>query len=287
MKIEKMGSTKRRDQIDTLRTIIWYSYIEMNFANSTNYKIEKVIEPESFRKSEAGNYFHSNKWTKYKVGKHTPGNKLISKANQHVKGTAKIINHIVWEAIRGHKSLKWFMEEGVYQLSWDVQRIIFKSVNDQNELISVLHVRKDLRRLERLASMDALAALIIFLRIADDQNQRKIALSIGHSIYRILLVMCVFLPLAKFRYELVYLIYLYVFPLCQSEMKKFDRNDVDKFYDNSCKLNYILLEAEDENIIDLESEGMGISKKMYTNFLFDILDGKRGLEMIREFSPSL
>ncbi|MBC6819962.1 hypothetical protein CKK01_21245, partial [Acinetobacter baumannii] len=157
--------------------------------------IEKLIEPESFRKSEAGNYFHSNKWTKYKIGKHTPGNKLINKANQHVKGTAKIINHIVWEAIRGRKSLKWFMEDGVNQLSWDVQRIIFKTINDQNELISVLHIRKDLRRLERLANLDALAALIFFLRIADDQNQRKIALSIGHSIYRILLVMCVFLPL--------------------------------------------------------------------------------------------
>lgn len=280
----KIESTKRRDQIDTLRTTIWYSYIEMNFTNSTNYKIEKLIEPESFRKSEAGNYFHSNKWTKYKIGKHTPGNKLINKANQHVKGTAKIINHIVWEAIRGRKSLKWFMEDGVHQLSWDVQRIIFKSVNDQNELISVLHIIKDLRRLERLASMDALAALIIFLRIADDQNQRNIALSIGHSIYRILLVMCVFLPLAKFRYELAFLIYLYVFPLCQSEMKKFDSNDVDEFFDRSSNLNYILLEAEDENIIDLERKG--ITKKMYTTFLFDILDGKRGLEKIREFSPS-
>ncbi|HAV6220247.1 TPA: hypothetical protein PPD39_000727 [Acinetobacter baumannii] len=284
MQIEKIESTKRRDQIDTLRTTIWYSYIEMNFTNSTNYKIEKLIEPESFRKSEAGNYFHSNKWTKYKIGKHTPGNKLINKANQHVKGTAKIINHIVWEAIRGRKSLKWFMEDGVNQLSWDVQRIIFKTINDQNELISVLHIRKDLRRLERLANLDALAALIFFLRIADDQNQRKIALSIGHSIYRILLVMCVFLPLAKFRYELAFLIYLYVFPLCQSEMKKNNCNDVNEFYDNSTKLNYILLEAEDENIIDLERKG--ITKKMYTNFLFDILDGKRGLKLIKEFSPS-
>lgn len=284
MQIEKIESTKRRDQIDTLRTTIWYSYIEMNFTNSTNYKIEKLIEPESFRKSEAGNYFHSNKWTKYKIGKHTPGNKLINKANQHVKGTAKIINHIVWEAIRGRKSLKWFMEDGVNQLSWDVQRIIFKTINDQNELISVLHIRKDLRRLERLANLDALAALIFFLRIADDQNQRKIALSIGHSIYRILLVMCVFLPLAKFRYELAFLIYLYVFSLCQSEMKKNNCNDVNEFYDNSTKLNYILLEAEDENIIDLERKG--ITKKMYTNFLFDILDGKRGLKLIKEFSPS-
>lgn len=158
------------------------------------------------------------------------------------------------------------------------------SCTEQNELISVLHIRKDLRRLERLANLDALAALIFFLRIADDQNQRKIALSIGHSIYRILLVMCVFLPLAKFRYELAFLIYLYVFPLCQSEMKKNNCNDVNEFYDNSTKLNYILLEAEDENIIDLERKG--ITKKMYTNFLFDILDGKRGLKLIKEFSPS-
>ncbi|MDV4284664.1 hypothetical protein [Acinetobacter baumannii] len=67
-------------------------------------------------------------------------------------------------------------------------------------------------------------------------------------------------------------------------MKKFDSNDVDEFFDRSSNLNYILLAAEDENIIDLERKE--ITKKMYTNFLFDILDGKRGLEMIREFSPS-
>lgn len=95
--------------------------------------------------------------------------------------------------------------------------------------------------------------------------------------------MCLFSPFIKFRYELAFLIYLYVFPLCQSEMKKFDSNDVDEFFDRTDKLNYIFLVAEDENIIDLEHKG--ITKKMYTNFLFDILDGKRGLKMIREFSP--
>ena len=131
--------------------------------------------------------------------------------------------------------------------------------------------------------MDALAALIIFLRIANEQNQREIALSIGRSIYRILLVMCVFLPLANFRYELGFIIYLYVFSNYLSKLRNFDSNDVDEFFDRSNKLNYILLVAEDEDIIDLK--GKGISKKAYTNFLFDIQDGKRGLEMIYEFSP--
>ncbi|EPF77530.1 hypothetical protein GCM10025882_15960 [Acinetobacter gyllenbergii] len=283
MQTKKRSRRLRRDWIDVIRTTIWYAYIETNFSNPTNYQIEKFFEPEAFVKD--GSYcFHRNKWTKYELGRHTPGIELICKVNQHVEGTARIINHVLWEAIRGRKPLSWLVEIGVNQLSWDVQRIIFKSVNDQKELISVLEIRKNLRRLERLANLDALAALIILLRIADDQNQRKIALSIGQSIYRILLVMCVFLPLANFRYGLAFLIYLYVFPLCQSEMKKFDSNDVEEFFDRSGNLNYILLVAEDENIIDLERKG--ITRKIYTNFLFDILDGKRGLKLIKEFSPS-
>ncbi|MDC4923552.1 hypothetical protein OHV99_17870 [Acinetobacter baumannii] len=283
MQTKKRSSRSRRDWIDVIRTAIWYAYIHTNFPEATNYQIEKIIEPEAFVKDKKY-YFHRNKWTKYELGRHTPEMELIRKVNQHVEGTARIINHVLWEAIRGRKPLNWFVESGVNQLSWDVQQIIFKSVNDQKKLIPVLQIRKDLRRLERLANLDALAALIIFLRMADDQNQTEIALSIGQSIYRILLVMCVFLPLAKFRYGLAFLIYLYVFPLCRSEMKNFDSNDVDEFFDRSSNLNYILLAAEDENIIDLERKG--VAQKMYTNFLFDILDGKRGLEMIREFSPS-
>lgn len=284
MQAKKIKTRMRRDWLDVIRTAIWYAYIEINFLNSTNREIAKFIEADAFGKSVEKDINNYMRWAKYRTGKHTPGKELISKANQHIEGTARIINHVLWEAIRGRKSLCWFVETGVNQLSWDVQRIIFKSMNDQKELISVLEIRKNLRRLERLANLDALAALIIFLRIADDQNQRKIALSIGQSIYRILLIMCVFLPLANFRYELAFLIYLYVFPLCQSEMKKFDSNDVDEFFDRSSNLNYILLAAEDENIIDLERKGL--TKKMYTNFLFDILDGKRGLKLIKEFSPS-
>lgn len=284
MKAKKIKTRIRRDWIDAFRTVIWYAYIKRKFLNSTNHEIAKFIEPDVFGKDESKDMNNYIRWAKYRRGIHTPGKELINQADQYVKGTARIINHVVWEVIRGRKPLKWFMEDGVNQLSWDVQSIIFKSVSGQNELISVLHIRKELTRIERLVNLDALAALIIFLRIANEQNQREIALSIGRSIYRILLVMCVFFPLANFRYELGFLIYLYVFSIYLNKIRNFDSNDVDEFFDRSHKLNYILLVAEDEDIIDLK--GKGISKKAYTNFLFDIQDGKRGLEMIYEFSPS-
>lgn len=284
MNAKKIKTRIRRDWIDAFRTVIWYTYIERHFFNSKNYEIAKLIEPEVFGIDEEKDINNQIRWAKYKRGIHTPGQELINKANGHVEGTANIINNVLWEAIRGRKSLKWFMSDGVNQLSWDVQRIIFKSVSGQNELISVLDITKGLRRIERLANLDALATLIIFFRIAVDQNQKEIALRIGRSIYRTLLVLCVFPPLANFSYGLAFLMYLYVFPLCQSEVRKFDSTDVDDFFDKFQKLNTILLAAEDRDIIDLK--GKGISKKMYTNFLFDVLEGKRSLEVIREFSPS-
>ena len=75
-----------------------------------------------------------------------------------------------------------------------------------------------------------------------------------------------------------------VFPLCLNQSKYFDSVDVDKFVYRLNLLNTILLKAEDNKIIDFE--GMQISKKIYTNFLFDILDSKYGFEMISEFIPS-
>ena len=112
MQTKKRSSQLRRDWIDVIRTTIWYSYIQAKFSNATSYQIEKIIEPEAFF-NDKKYLFHRNKWAKYKQGKHTPDTRLILKVNEHVPGTARVINHIVWEAIRGRRTLKWFMDDGV------------------------------------------------------------------------------------------------------------------------------------------------------------------------------
>lgn len=52
---------KRRDDIDAVRVALWYSYIRQNLPESSNYRIEKLIEPEAFGKNEYGDAYHNNK----------------------------------------------------------------------------------------------------------------------------------------------------------------------------------------------------------------------------------
>lgn len=284
MNAKKIKTRIRRDWIDALRTVVWYAYIETHFFNRTNYEIAKLIEPEVFGIDEDKDINNQIRWAKYRRGIHTPGQDLINKANMHVEGTANIINHVLWEAIRGRKSMKWFMNDGVSQLSWDVQKIIFKSVNGQKELISVFHITRNVRKLQRLASFDALAALIIFFRIAVDQNQKETASRVALSIYRISLVMCVYSPFPNFKYGLAFLLYLNVFSILPGKRRNFDSSDVDEFCERSFDLNAILLIAEDECFFDLKQKDN--RKKSYSNYLFDTLEGKHNFRMLFEFAPS-
>ncbi|WP_343597733.1 hypothetical protein [Acinetobacter sp.] len=238
---------KRRDDIDIVRVKLWYEEVRYRLSLKTSYQIEKAIEPMAFGKNEYGDPYHNNKWSGYAAGRHTPNKRLVELVEQQLRGTSEVLNNILWEAIRGHKGVDWLIKEGVRYLPWEVQRILYKYNKDglSNELFSFLYT-KELLRLERLAGLDSLAALIIFLRLADSKNYRTAAFDIGCSIYRVLLIVCTFPYYREHNAELLQLMKRYVFPLAHNGNRCVGVESEEGFTLEVKYLNNIFLELEHE-----------------------------------------
>ena len=196
----------------------------------------------------------------YRSGIQTPMPHLVAAAELHVPGSSTIINSVLWEVIRGKKKLDWMLKEGIKQLSWDVQNVLYKTNKSKNsrELVPTL-TRKNISRLIRLANLDSLAAQIIFLRIADNRNERTLALEIGQSIYQTLLIMCTYLPFcsSSFCAELIKLMQVYVFPLAHDGRKRIHIQCENQFFHEVRQLCNFRLAMEDRGRVGInEKDGV-------------------------------
>ena len=267
-----------RDDIDVVSVSIWSAYIKRKLSQSSLYQIEKVIEPAAFGKNQYGHVIHRNKWPRYRAGKHTPNQALIDAAELHAKGSANMINSVIWEAIRGRKELDWFVSEGIGQLSWEVKKVLYKSNKYQLSSELVLAVgQKELLRLERLAGLDALAAQIVLLRVADHKNERERALAIGKSIYRTFLIMCTAIPYLDFSPVLMSLFDSYVLPLAHDGSKRVHFESENSFLNKVKGLNDVFLTLEDKDLVR-------VGRKNVVRVLSDVLHAKYGFELMFEFA---
>jgi hypothetical protein len=142
----------RHDVIDVFRTALWYALLEQRLSIFSAYQMEKRIEPHAFSKNESGDPYHRNKWSAYRVGRHTPNRDTIKLAELQASGSAYLINHVLWDALRGRKSLEWLMNTGLRQLARDVQAVVYKSSRYRNDETLVSRLSSgDLLRLERRA----------------------------------------------------------------------------------------------------------------------------------------
>ena len=268
-----MKNTKmeKRSELDIVRVSLWYWYIRVNLSKNSDYQIEKVIEPDAFNKNKHGDAYHNNKWRGYRLGKHTPSPILIGQAESHVQGSSMLLKHTLWQVMNNSISIDSLLSDELRNLSWEVQRILYKAnkYDCGSLLVSNLSKRK-LRQLEYLAGLDALAAQIIFFKLAVDRAEDTFAIS--QSIYRTLLIICTELPFFNYREHFISLINSNIFSLVSSTKQVLGKNFVDSFSKNVRILINLLLSMEDKG-------GVGITRKESVRALSDLLHEKHVLSL--------
>ena len=150
----------------------------------TAYAVERLIEPESFGR-KGGNPIHRNKWTGYKHGKHTPNESLVARMDLHVGGSRKEINHVLWSALRQSNNASEHSINWLRQLHPELQILIF----DGDDNVRNHGGRRLLEKLERRASMDALACLTILLCLNFENGNYEQAWKFAISTFRVLLML--------------------------------------------------------------------------------------------------
>ena len=259
----KNTQMEKRSELDIVRVSLWYWYIRVNLSKNSDYQIEKVIEPDAFNKNKHGDAYHNNKWRGYRLGKHTPSPMLIGQAESHVQGSSMLLKHTLWQVMNNSISIESLLSDELRNLSWEVQRILYKANKYDCGSTLVTHLSKrKLRQLECLAGLDALAAQIIFFKLAVQREEDTSALS--QSIYRTLLIICTELPFFNYREHFISLINSNVFSLVSSTEKVLGKNFVDSFSKNVRTLINLLLSMEDKG-------ELGITRKGSVRALSDLL----------------
>jgi len=243
---------RRKDEVDVLRTAFWYAEAKARLSASSAYRIERILEPKAFRKNKDGDWIHKNKWSKYEVGQHVPNDALATQVDLILPGTKRLLNHTLWKALQTKNSGRENIEDWLRQLAPDIQKIVFNadrhSPGSTSRRASIS--RRQLKMFERRAGIDALACLTILLRESCNQGEQAIALDLGTSLYRVLLILCTTVPAGDFALELLDIYRERIFSLVRYEGRKFYLEDCD-FLDAVSLLNMLLLALEDNGLIGI------------------------------------
>lgn len=265
---------EKRSELDIVRVSLWYWYIRVNLSKKSDYQIEKVIEPDAFNKNKHGDAYHNNKWRGYRLGKHTPSPILIGQAESHVEGSSMLLKHTLWQVMNNSISIDSLLSVELRNLSWEVQRILYKANKyDCGSLLVTNLSKRKLRQLECLAGLDALAAQIIFFKLAVKSEEDTSALS--QSIYRTLLIMCTELPFFNYRAHFISLINSNVFSLVSSTENVLGKNFVDSFSKNVRILINLLLSMEDTGKVGITRKESirALSNLLHETQVLNILEG--------------
>lgn len=131
------------------------------------------------------------KWQGYRLGRHTPSPSLVEKIDNQLPGSANLLNHPVWQALRVDNNAKQQASILLSQLHPDVATALTQNVRNRRECCLAVDGwnRRRLRKLEQQVSLDALATLVLLLRLAVKTGKQDQAFAFGFSVCRILLMM--------------------------------------------------------------------------------------------------
>jgi hypothetical protein len=179
------NTASKTDSVEKIRRIYWYEGVRLATGVTSAYALERLFAPESFGRNKEGTLFNRTRWATYKGGRHTPKPALVAHVDLLVPGSNREINHVLWDVLRESaqklaNSIKWLR-----QLEPELQILVF----DGGDNIRNHGWPRALEKIERRASMDALASLTILLFVNLERGNFDLASEFARSTLRVLLML--------------------------------------------------------------------------------------------------
>jgi hypothetical protein len=236
-----------RDVINTLRVRYWYEGLKSRAQLKTAYQLEQHFDEMSFKKDDAGKIVHyRNKWSRYERGHNTPQARLFQRVDALEPGSARELNHPLWDVLKKTAPKKTSEEAFLRRLEPEVQRIIFgvkpsgvTSYSKRGPVTQCL-----LEMLERRASLDVLACLTWLLREAIVQGNQRTAESVVNSLHNVLLIIGIELQSRRIAELLLGVFVRDILPLGAPRQLKFAMSESD-YISASAYLNVTVYNTED------------------------------------------
>ncbi len=208
--VGETGAHTRRDITDALATVAWARALRRASGGDSPYAIGMKIEPEAYWVVEEVERLHRNKWPKYARGLHRPSAKMIEQAERVYPGSLIFQSSALWSTLRRPP-----------MNMADVRRLEAALCPEVRLLLSRWQQRQLSQRkpslewlastLEKLGSLDALAAVILQMQAAHVSGQVEVAQRWAQRVYRCLMILSLDLMgngIARPLFELVELRFL-------------------------------------------------------------------------------
>lgn len=174
---------------DAFRTVCWFHRLRLATGAQTTYQMDGLVEGPTASLLK-GPEDRKNKWRSYKNGRHTPSHRLAQETEVKFPGSTRLLNHPVWPALRMDKNPDQLVADLLIQVPPDIFSVLRSGKHSTNaplDLDGWSELR--LRRLESQVSLDALASVVLLIRLAVDAGKQELAFELGSSLCRLLLMM--------------------------------------------------------------------------------------------------
>lgn len=265
-----LGQSSNRHPVEVLRVRYWYEGIKKKTSCSTAYQLERLIEPLTAPSTDVRTPFR-NKWIRYEKGKHTPRSSMLKKVENRVIGSTRELNHPLWKILLRGDQCADRVDVWIKELEPRVQMSIFRYMDNS---VSTPNVRLPFssvvgRRLVKLASLDALTALLLYWLESYQRGNREEMQVQATDIYKVLLMMGMDFYRRHIAEELFLIFRETVFERTDWEDSSF-AIDETLYVRGVHLLHYLLFDVNDKSPFS--------SRETRCRAMYQILEGKRGLD---------
>jgi len=269
-KTRKNPVGKRRHVVDAFRTVAWFNFLKKRCGATSTYQMDQRLENQL--RDKAGERDNKNKWRSYRLGRHTPSADLVDSIEITYSGGHAVLNHVLWKTLRLDSPISSHADLWLGELPPEIQGIIYQrdaKLRFEKKICRSLN-QTHLSMLERRVGPDALACLIVLLRLAAENGDAHFAQSLSRRICRMLLILGPILGAMGIRTALVQYFEQEILPLSTQSGRHYQfwsKGYLLAAYELNLLANLI---EEDENRAFTDTERIALR--------IDILDGwRRGL----------
>lgn len=181
-----------RKRIDRLRVSLWYALLVDLSGGASCYALEKELMPESFTRTLEGTLSHRHRMAHYSRGEHVPRNHLVARVERLYPGTLTLLNHVLWQILDPDMDIQVHRDSWISELDRDSFAVLFKSI-PATFISPAARLRRPLtvgllHKLERLGTLDALAAALLLLRESIENGRHAQAFMCADSLWILLLL---------------------------------------------------------------------------------------------------
>ena len=135
-KTRNTASGKQRHVTEAFRTVCWFHGLRLVTGARTTYQMDGLVEGPAASLHE-GPEDRKNKRRSYKHGRHTPSHRLAQETEAKFPGSARLLNHPVWPALRMDKNPDQLVADLLTQVPPDIFSVLRSGPHSTNSSLNL------------------------------------------------------------------------------------------------------------------------------------------------------